>query len=114
MEPAKSPRPIISEFAGDPEMSELVRLFLGELPQRVRALEAAWREQQVQTVARMAHQLRGSSAGYGFPTIGSAAASLEESLRARTEADAQAVLERAAAEFRALVDLCSRACRPAA
>lgn len=108
----KTQHPIISDFAGDPEMVELVELFVGELPARIRALESAWNERRIQNLSRLAHQLKGSCSGYGFPDIGSAAGSLEERLRQAADADASASLSRVATEFRTLVDLCMRACRP--
>ena len=111
--PGNASRPIISEFATDPEMADLVQLFLGELPQRISAMETAWRERRVQSLARIAHQLKGAGSGYGFPTIGTAAGSLEDRLRLLSETDA-AGLQRAAAEFKQLIDLCSRACASAA
>lgn len=106
-------RPIISEFASDPDMSDLVELFVGELPARISAMQSAWREHRIQNLSRIAHQLKGSGAGYGFPTIGAAAGSLEDRLRQLSEDDA-AGLERAATEFKRLIDVCSRASAAAA
>ncbi len=78
--PAHEP-PITSEFANDPDMSELVDLFLHELPARVRAASEAWISADFVTVQRLAHQLRGSSAGYGFPLLGVAAGRVEDAMR---------------------------------
>jgi len=114
MDQRSGPRPIISEFATDPEMSELVQLFLSELPARITALESAWRERRVQNVSRIAHQLKGACSGYGFPDLGSAAAVLENRLRSMGESEAEAALENASGEFKVLIDLCARATRPAA
>ena len=113
MEPRPGPRPIVSEFATDPEMSDLVQLFLSELPARVTALESAWRERRIQNVSRIAHQLKGACAGYGFPALGTAAATLESRLRSMNDTGAEAALEKATADFKALIELCARACRPA-
>jgi HPt (histidine-containing phosphotransfer) domain-containing protein len=52
---------------------------------------------------RLAHQLKGSCAGYGFPTIGDAAARLETSL------ETHAALEQVSTQVADLVDLCKRA-----
>lgn len=104
-------RPLISQYASDPEMADLVELFVGELPERIRALESAWQDQRVEAVTRIAHQLKGSGAGYGFPLIGDAAANLESKLRHQALSDAEAALAKASEDFRALVDLCARACR---
>jgi HPt (histidine-containing phosphotransfer) domain-containing protein len=99
--------PILSQYATDPEMVELIELFLSEMPDRLKALEAAWRNAQVPQLTRMAHQLKGSCAGYGFPTLGTAASTLEERLRA-LQGDA-GTLTRLQAEFNDLIDLCRRA-----
>jgi HPt (histidine-containing phosphotransfer) domain-containing protein len=109
--------PIVSEFSADPEMSDLVALFLGELPARIAALETAWRDREVRNVSRIAHQLKGACSGYGFPTLGSAAATLENRLRGVGvvgDGELEKALGRASADFRQLIELCSRACRSAA
>lgn len=97
---------IVSQYASDPEMAELVELFISELPKRIEALNAAWNESRLGDVTRMAHQLKGSCAGYGFPTLGKAAGVLEDGLRGLAADGASGVSE----EFRALMDLCSKAC----
>ena len=99
--------PIISEFADDPEMVELVRLYVSEMPERVRNIWSAWQGGQIESLTRLAHQLKGASAGYGFGQIGEAAARLEASLRAlESEGEAAKDLD---PQVRALVDLCERA-----
>lgn len=71
-----------SELAHDPDMADIVREFVAELPQRADELEESWRAQRLDQVQRLAHQLKGACGGYGFPTIGSAAAELESTLTA--------------------------------
>ena len=106
--PTDAQRPTLrSQFATDPEMVELVQMFVTELPGRINALNSAWSEQRVSDLTRLAHQLKGASTGYGFPTIGQAAATLESRLRSMPGTPS---LEALAKEFRSLVDLCSRAC----
>jgi HPt (histidine-containing phosphotransfer) domain-containing protein len=105
-------RPLVSQFANDPDMSELVELFVSELPGRIEALIAAWTGRRITELTRMAHQLKGAGAGYGFPTIGQAAGALEARLRGLPAPGPDAAIEAMAREFKALVDLCSRACVP--
>jgi HPt (histidine-containing phosphotransfer) domain-containing protein len=100
--------PIISEFARDPDMAELVELFVSELPQRVDALHRAWSDKQVQSLTTLAHQLRGASAGYGFPTIGKSAERLELDLKALNAAGPSPDLSAIAQQFNDLVELCNR------
>lgn len=102
--------PIQSQFAGDPEMKELIELFLSELPHRVDALSSAVRSGDAVAVTRLAHQLRGASAGYGFPSLGTAAGAIEDGLRAAGVNEAPQALARIGADVNALIDLCRRAC----
>ena len=75
---------ITSEFADDPDMGELIELFLEELPARLKALSDAWAAGDLQTIQRITHQLRGSSAGYGFSTLGTAGGEIEDLIRGST------------------------------
>ncbi|MEZ6319242.1 MAG: Hpt domain-containing protein [Phycisphaerales bacterium] len=92
-----------SRFADDPEMGELVELFLTELPERARAIRAAAYIADREGIGRLAHKLKGAAGGYGFPTIGEAAARLEL-LAGRTRS-----IEITTEEVRDLIDLCQRA-----
>ncbi len=96
--------PILSEFAHDPEMKELLEMFVSELPQRLSAIQAAWDVADGEAVRRIAHQLKGASGGYGFAPIGAAAARLESVLRAEASD-----LQTAQTELEALIELCHRA-----
>lgn len=73
--------PLVSSLAGDPEMAELIGFFIGQLPERVAALTRAAREGKSEEIQRIAHQLRGASAGYGFAPIGQAAGQVEDAVR---------------------------------
>jgi len=106
--PARSGR-IVSQYANDPEMAELVELFITELPTRVKALQSAWQAGEVNDLTRMTHQLKGSSAGYGFSSIGDAAGALEQRLLSLRDCDSESAIEGLSAEFRKLVELCARA-----
>jgi HPt (histidine-containing phosphotransfer) domain-containing protein len=87
-------------------MAELLELFINELPQRVESVTKAWESRELSTLRRIAHQLKGSCAGYGYPTIGAAAANVESDLMG------QAPLDRVAADVDELVALCRRAMSP--
>lgn len=95
---------IRSDFADDTEMSELIELFVEDMQNRIDELEAAWRDADAEALERAAHQLKGASAGYGFPIVGDAAGRLEATIKA-----AERDLSSAASEFNQLIDLCSRA-----
>lgn len=96
---------IVSDFATDPDMRELVDFFVSALPERIGALRAALAEKRMRDLERLAHQMKGAAGGYGFPALGSAAAALEGTLK---EAESPE-LERVQRELAVLVNLCDRA-----
>ena len=91
---------VVSEFANQPEMSELVAWFVPSLHQHAGHLTDALRENDREAIRRIAHQLKGAAGGYGFPSITAVAARLEESAR-KGEPLGQLVAE--------LSELCRRA-----
>lgn len=102
--------PVISSFVDDPDMAELVTMFVGELPDRIGALAKAFEEGEAIALRRLAHQLKGAGTGYGFPGISERAGVLEGrliSLASANEPDAQAV-EKVKPELDRLLDLCRR------
>ena len=93
---------IRSEFADDPDMTELVDYFVQEMPDRVATLAECWRDNRLADLRQLAAQLRASSGGYGFPGVTEAAAKLERSLEDQSD------LETIRAEVESLIDLCRR------
>ncbi|MEQ1502824.1 MAG: ATP-binding protein [Myxococcota bacterium] len=73
--------PLHSEFEDDPELRELVIRFVTTLPERADAIRAGLARDDQPVITRLAHQLKGSAPSYGFPTIGAAAARLEDACR---------------------------------
>lgn len=94
--------PLRSEFRGDPEMAELIELFVSELPERVRNLQECFASGDSTGLQRIAHQLRGASGGYGFDPVGLRAQDLERAVQ--TNADPEQVRRR----LDELVALCAR------
>lgn len=96
-----------STFRDDPEMREIVLMFVNELPARTQAFTDAWNSRRLDDLRRLAHQLRGCGACYGFAPLGDAAGRVEESLRDMRvpEADEVDHLRLAVEE---LIDLCRR------
>jgi HPt (histidine-containing phosphotransfer) domain-containing protein len=94
---------ILSAFAHDPDMQDLIVAFVNELPARISRIGRDIERADRQAVQRLAHQLKGAAGGYGFHSITEAAAALE----ARAEAvDSPAAVQAAFAE---LAGLCRRA-----
>src|SRR5687767_9534646 len=78
---------LISDLAGEPDPADLVELFVNNLPIRVQAIRRACSEADLATLIMLAHQLKGSAGGYGFPAITEAAANLEASIKEHTSFD---------------------------
>lgn len=95
--------PITSSHTGDPDMAELIQLFVEEIPERVRAVRECWERHELAELARISHQLKGASGGYGFPAVGDAAANLERHLLAPAPS-----ADSVSAHVHALIDLCAR------
>lgn len=98
-----NPDPVVSELANDPDMEELVEMFVNELPGKAAAIQKALADQDLETLGKLAHQLKGSAGGYGFPSITDAANALEAS--ARVDEDLVSLV----AQAKELTSLCERA-----
>ncbi len=94
---------LYSSLGADPDLGELVELFVAEMPERVATFRGLFARQQWEELRRAAHQLKGAAGGYGFSQISPCAARLENAIRQRLSEEQirQAVEE--------LTDLCHRA-----
>lgn len=111
--PDGQPTPLRSDLAGDPDMAELIGMFVHDLPDRVQAISAALTQGNVRDLQRLAHQLRGCGGSYGFPIIGQVAGRVEDALL--SQATPEAALHDARRVIDELLDLCrSAAQRPGA
>jgi HPt (histidine-containing phosphotransfer) domain-containing protein len=72
---------LYSDLAADADLADLVDLFVCELPGRLRELETAIGQDDVDLVRQLAHQLRGAGGSYGFPALGPPAGELEQAAR---------------------------------
>ncbi len=68
---------IVSVYADDPDMAELVEAFVASLHEKRNAIASAAREADLEPLRRLAHQLKGAGGGYGFPSLTSAAGLVE-------------------------------------
>ena len=96
-------RRLTSELAGDPDIGPLLPEYLHELRAKVMSIGMAVRRADWPDVGRIAHQVKGSAGGYGFPIITAAAEQLERAAKGPFPEAATA----AAAEE--LFTLCARA-----
>jgi HPt (histidine-containing phosphotransfer) domain-containing protein len=97
-----------SDFATDPDMREILEIFVREMPTRVGELLGSWERQELEKVGRLAHQLKGAGGGYGFGVISDAAAALERSVATLRAAPTGTMIEEAKAQVDRLADLCKR------
>lgn len=100
--------PVRSSLLGDPDMGELIGLFVQDLPRRVEELRHESDAANWSGVKRVAHQLKGASAGYGFACVGELAGELEQrairTLTSSTEQDIKKTIE----QVNQLIALCQR------
>lgn len=94
---------LISSFATDPDMQELVGVFVDELGGHIEKIQTALDCGQLDKVRSIAHQLKGAGGGYGFMPITEAALVVETAVKT------QANVETIAQALNELVDLCKRA-----
>jgi histidine phosphotransfer protein HptB len=100
----QSPETFIhSSMAGDEVMSELVELFVNDIPDRIQALRGAFEARDSELLNRTAHQLKGAFGSYGFEALTEPAAQLEKS--SLTFPDG---VKRIEADLNALAELCQR------
>lgn len=94
---------LVSTFATDPDMQELVGVFIEELGSHIDKIQSALSSGQLDEVRSIAHQLKGAGGGYGFMPITEAALTLETAVK--TQANLAAITK----AMDELVDLCKRA-----
>jgi len=71
---------IRSEYASVPKMRKLIGDFLSELGTQVRSMTGWLDREDLRSLQRAAHQLKGAGGGYGFPQITETAGLLEASI----------------------------------
>ncbi|MFZ5828553.1 MAG: Hpt domain-containing protein [Planctomycetota bacterium] len=95
--------PIYSQLGGDPDLAEIVNLFVEEMPERVASFEGFFAAGDLEGLRRAAHQLKGAAGSYGFDPISPRAGELEAAILSLAPEDE---IRRCLDE---LVDICQRA-----
>lgn len=93
---------VVSTLAGDPLLSDLIKLYVQEMPERIARLESLAAARHWEALAQAAHQLKGSAGGYGFGMLSAPAGKLERVIR--SGGDEAAILR----ALREVVELCRR------
>ena len=75
------PDVIYSELGADPDMGELVEMYVDEIPDRISTLRQAHASGDAALLQRTAHQIKGASGSYGFTQLTPFAAKLEYAVR---------------------------------
>ena len=73
-----------SSLAQDPDLGELVELFVAEMPAKMTAFQAAAACQNWATLRTLAHQLKGAAGSYGFGKLTLFAQELEAAVQEPT------------------------------
>ena len=94
---------IISTLASDPDLIEIVELFVDEMAGRTEQFSSLFGGGDWEGLRRSAHQLKGAAGSYGFHPISAAAGQLEQVVR--SEEPEETIRQ----EVQALIDLCHRA-----
>lgn len=100
--------PLRSEFGSDPDMTEILQQFVGDMPAKTSSLNQFWSSQDLESLRRLAHQIKGASAGYGFPSVGAAAGRVEQSLIDLGNGSVGASLDALRRDVNDLINLCQR------
>ena len=92
-----------STLSADPDLREIVELFVEEMPDRMSSLLDRLDAADWEGLRRVAHQLKGAAGSYGFEPITRSAARVEDAIR---ESQPEQAIRRMVKE---LLDLCARA-----
>lgn len=96
-----SAQPLYSIFGIDPDLEELVEIFVEELPHRLASFRDLLARGEWDALGRAAHQLKGSVGSYGFDQLTPSLQRLESLAKER----APAAIELALSE---VVEICGR------
>jgi HPt (histidine-containing phosphotransfer) domain-containing protein len=66
---SRDEHPIYSALGADPDLGDLVDLFVDELPTRMQTALQVAEQSDWSELARLAHQLKGAAGSYGFHQI---------------------------------------------
>jgi HPt (histidine-containing phosphotransfer) domain-containing protein len=93
---------LYSKLASDPDLAEIVDMFVEEMPGRVAALQEQLNSADWDALSRTAHQLKGAAGSYGFDPLSPCAGKVETAVR--NGEPEQAIRE----TVNELVDMCNR------
>ena len=95
--PAVEDGPIVSRFADDPEIAEILGGFVKRLAAQVEAMRTGYESGRHDDLRRLAHRLKGAGGSYGYPSLTEACGALEEATRSSDQRAEAAALDAVAA-----------------
>lgn len=85
---------LYSTLGADPDLGELVQMFVDEMPDRIAVFETAQTQGDTDRLRRAAHQLKGAAGSHGFDILTQRAGELEAALRQQEpEVEVQRLLD---------------------
>jgi HPt (histidine-containing phosphotransfer) domain-containing protein len=96
--------PMYSTLGGDPDLGDLVTLFVEEMSDRVANIQDLLKRSEWEELRRAAHQIKGAAGSYGFGAISPCAGKLEYAIR---DQEPEENIRQAVED---LVTMCRRAC----
>ena len=72
---------LFSTLAEDPDLAEIVEMFVDEMPERVETILNCFQSEDWEGLRRTAHQLKGAAGSYGFDAISPMAGKVESAVR---------------------------------
>jgi PAS domain S-box-containing protein len=80
---ADSPSVVVSLFANDPEMAEILKEFIGRLPGQFEEMQPPCAAHRHEDLQRVAHKLKGAGGCYGYPSLTETCRLLEDAARGK-------------------------------
>ena len=95
--PTREDGSIVSRFADDPEIAEILGGFVKRLAAQVEAMRTGYESGRHDDLRRLAHRLKGAGGSYGYPSLTEACGALEEATRSSDQRAEAAALDAVAA-----------------
>ena len=78
---------LYSALASDPDLSELVDMYVDEMPDRIAVLKELLSSENWEELRRFAHQMKGAAGSYGFEAVSPIAGAVEDAIRSDAPED---------------------------
>ncbi len=100
--PGKTVGAIVSQYAEDPDIAEILQGFVERLAGQLKEMRQALASKNYDELRRAAHKLKGAGGSYGYPSLTEACRGLENAAQKSDEAASQAAIDSVAAIIRAI------------